>query len=127
LPASPTVVVALAAASKSPPSVAHCARGDMRYDQVASPSPAIVPSPSLPGASDAASPQAAVRRCTATTLDSGCVRVRLSISVADVITLPGGTLCAISKATSARRISFSAFTPANRNWPAPLLDEESLL
>ena len=115
------MVLALGVASKSPPGVSQVASSKKRCNQVASPSAAGAPPPSLLEASDAPSPQSAKRRWTVTSTAPAVVRDRFRFNSAPVTVASVGTLPVKSKAITARRVLPLLEFPAKMCAPAPLL------
>ena len=114
----PTCWLALAVASKSPPALDQDEVLKKLKFQVASPSAAVVPRPSCPGALDVLSPQSVVKRCKEKFLDSP--RLPLTESCTLVIVAPAG-IPEISNWIRARLKSPLFVRPANILLPLPLL------
>jgi hypothetical protein len=120
----PTVALALALASKSPPLVVQVVPGHRRCVQVASFVVAAAPWPSSPLAWEVPSPQAACTRCRKTVWSPVLSRETKSVRVTLLMVEPAGTAAATSKASSPRRKSVlfvPLVRPAKKWSPAPLL------
>ena len=114
-PIAPTDWLALTVAEKSPPCVVQKMVSKKRWRHVASLGVAGAPMPSSPDAWDVPSPQSASSLCNSTvlavllgTLDTCMLRVTL------VIVEPAGIFPAMSKASTPRRSSLMAVSPAKK-------------
>jgi hypothetical protein len=115
IPTAPTDWLALTVAEKSPPSVVQKIVSKKRCRHVASLVVAGAPSPSSPGATDVPSPQSASSLCSSTVLGvSEGVLDMFKLNVTPRIAEPVGMFPAMSKASTPRRSSPRAVSPAKK-------------
>src|SRR5438046_1225220 len=125
-PTGPTDWLAVIVAEKSPPSVAQKTVSKKRCRHVASLVVAGAPSPSSPGATDVPSPQSASSLCSSTFRGvSEAVLDVFRLNVTPRIVEPGGMLHAMSTASTPRRSSPMAVSPAKKWLPSALLRSPS--
>src|SRR5438874_13367137 len=113
-PTGPTDWFALTVTEKSPPGVVQKMVSKKRCRHVASFGIAGAPSPSPPGAWEVPSPQSASSLCSSTVTAPVGVMDMFMLRLTAVIVEPGGIAPAISKASTPRRISPIAFSPAKK-------------
>src|SRR6266403_6029543 len=113
-PTPPTDWPALTVAEKSPPCVVQKTLSKKRCRHVASLGVAGAPSPSPMGACEVPSPQSASSLCSSTVTAPVGVMDMFMLRLTAVIVEPGGIVPAISNASTPRRISPIAFSPAKK-------------
>ena len=127
IPTAPTDWLALTVAEKSPPSVVQKIVSKKRCLHVASLGVAGAPSPSSPGATDVPSPQSASTLWRSTVRGvSEPVLDMFRLKVTPRIVEPAGIFPAISKASTPRRSSPMAVSPAKKWLPSALLTSPSV-
>src|SRR6266436_10056033 len=120
-PTAPTDWLALTVPEKSPPSVVQKIVSKKRCRHVASLGVAGAPVPSSPGATDVPSPQSASSLCSSTVRGSSKgVFDMFRLRVTAMIVEPGGICPAMSNASTPRRSSLMAVSPAKKCKPRAL-------